>query len=81
MSRTNIDLDDDLLAQAMDVLGTSTKRDTIHTALRHVVADQAIDDLAEMVGEQFEGWTDAEIDAERTRAWHGEGAVSREGAA
>ncbi|MBE4735274.1 MULTISPECIES: type II toxin-antitoxin system VapB family antitoxin [Streptomyces] len=38
MSRTVIDLDDDALDAAAKELGTSTKRDTINTALREVVA-------------------------------------------
>lgn len=38
MSRTVIDLDDDALEAAAKELGTSTKRDTINTALREVVA-------------------------------------------
>lgn len=38
MSRTVIDLDDDALAAAASELGTTTKRDTINTALREVTA-------------------------------------------
>ncbi|MEU3053513.1 type II toxin-antitoxin system VapB family antitoxin [Streptomyces griseus] len=37
MSRTVIDLDDEALAAAAIELGTTTKRDTINTALREVV--------------------------------------------
>ena len=47
--RTVIDLDDDLLDRARRELGTTTKKDTIHEALR-LVADRgarlaAIDEL------------------------------------
>ncbi|MFE7174413.1 type II toxin-antitoxin system VapB family antitoxin [Streptomyces sp. NPDC057616] len=38
MSRTVIDLDDDALEAAAKELGTTTKRDTINTALREIVA-------------------------------------------
>jgi Arc/MetJ family transcription regulator len=36
MSVTQIDLDDDALAQAMRMLGTTTKKDTVNAALREV---------------------------------------------
>ncbi|MGH3544790.1 MAG: type II toxin-antitoxin system VapB family antitoxin [Mycobacteriales bacterium] len=37
MSRTVIDLDDDLLATAASMLGTTSKRATVHQALRQTV--------------------------------------------
>jgi len=37
MSVTNVDLDDDALAAAAEIFGTTTKRDTINTALREAV--------------------------------------------
>jgi Arc/MetJ family transcription regulator len=39
MSTTQIELDPKLLAQAADVLGTKTKKDTVNEALRRVVED------------------------------------------
>lgn len=36
--RTNIDIDDDLLAQAMRASGLSTKRATVEEALRQLVS-------------------------------------------
>lgn len=36
MSITQVDLDDDALDDAMRLLGTKTKKDTINTALREV---------------------------------------------
>ena len=39
MSKTLIDLDDDLLDEATTALGTSTKRDTVNGALRKVVEE------------------------------------------
>lgn len=41
MSRTVIDIDDDLLGRAAELLNTRTKRDTVNAALRVVVARQA----------------------------------------
>ena len=38
MAKTVIDLDDTLLAEARAVLGTRTKKDTVHRALAEAVA-------------------------------------------
>jgi Arc/MetJ family transcription regulator len=38
MAKTLIDLDEEQLAAAQEVLHTATKRDTVNAALRHVVA-------------------------------------------
>ncbi|MFI6502246.1 type II toxin-antitoxin system VapB family antitoxin [Nonomuraea typhae] len=50
MSVTQIDLDDEALKEAMSLMGTTTKKDTVNTALREYVARvkrlQALDDLA-----------------------------------
>jgi Arc/MetJ family transcription regulator len=37
MTRTVIDLDDDLVADAAKALGTGTKKETVNTALREVL--------------------------------------------
>lgn len=37
MARTVIDLDDQLVADVSKELGTSTKKDTVHAALREVL--------------------------------------------
>ncbi|GAA3773136.1 type II toxin-antitoxin system VapB family antitoxin [Micromonospora maritima] len=37
MSRTIIDVDDDLLAEAAEILGTGTKKATVNAALQAVV--------------------------------------------
>jgi Arc/MetJ family transcription regulator len=39
MTKTLLDVDDDLLAEATTALGTSTKKDTVNEALRRVVED------------------------------------------
>ncbi|MFE6911792.1 type II toxin-antitoxin system VapB family antitoxin [Streptomyces erythrochromogenes] len=55
MSRTVIDLDDDALAEAAQLLGTTTKKDTVNAALREI-ADRrrraaAIERMRQMVDE------------------------------
>ncbi|GAA2662502.1 hypothetical protein GCM10010400_21950 [Streptomyces aculeolatus] len=40
VSRTVIDLDDDLLADVAQTLGTSTKKETVNTALREVLENR-----------------------------------------
>lgn len=58
--RTNIDIDDELLEQAMRATGLATKKATVEAALRHVVDNhrrrQAMADLA---GIGWEGDLDA----------------------
>jgi len=39
MSKTLIDLDDELLAEAAVAFGTTTKKETVNEALRRAVAD------------------------------------------
>ena len=50
MSTTQIELDPRLLAEAAQVLGTKTKKDTVNEALRRVVQDEIrrrhVDELA-----------------------------------
>jgi Arc/MetJ family transcription regulator len=41
VTRTVIDLDDDLVARAAQELGTATKKDTVHAALRAVLRAKA----------------------------------------
>jgi Transcription regulator of the Arc/MetJ class len=40
MSRTVIDLDDDLVAAVAKALGTSTKKETVNTALHEVLENR-----------------------------------------
>ncbi|MBK6017932.1 type II toxin-antitoxin system VapB family antitoxin [Streptomyces sp. MBT53] len=40
MSRTVIDLDDELVADVAKALGTNTKKETVNTALREVVENR-----------------------------------------
>jgi Arc/MetJ family transcription regulator len=57
MTKTLLDVDDDLLAEATAALGTSTKKDTVNEALRAVVETtrgrrrRALEDLQRMADE------------------------------
>ncbi|MEV6687832.1 type II toxin-antitoxin system VapB family antitoxin [Streptomyces sp. NPDC053429] len=51
MSRTMVDLDDALLAEAAEILGTSTKRATINGALAEFVAAARRRRFVELVDE------------------------------
>lgn len=70
MSRTLIDVDDDALARAASVLGTSSKVETVNRALQ-LVAERAsqqaerdrFDELLDLVGDRL-----AETDV-RAEAW------------
>jgi Arc/MetJ family transcription regulator len=70
MSRTLIDVDDDALGRAAEILGTTTKVETVNRALQLVVerADRRterdrFDDLIDLVGDRL-----AETDV-RAEAW------------
>lgn len=68
MTKTLVDIDDELLEAAREALGTSTKKDTVNAALREVIAmqrrSQAADDLVEWLGRN-DPWDDSV----RDRAW------------
>jgi Arc/MetJ family transcription regulator len=60
MSRTLIDVDDDALGRAAEILGTTTKVETVNRALRLVVerADRRaerdrFDELLDLVGDRL----------------------------
>ena len=54
--RTNIDIDDELLARATEALGTLTKKATVEEALRQVVKDyEGRKAIAELRGLGWEG--------------------------
>ena len=58
MTKTLIDVDDRVLAEAADLLGTSTKKATVDTALRKVLDDHRRDAdyeaIAEITGQPTE---------------------------
>ena len=58
--RTNIEIDDDLLAAAMKATGQATKKATVEEALRRVVLrDRRLAAFDEMAGMGWEGDLDA----------------------
>jgi Arc/MetJ family transcription regulator len=74
MSRTVIDLDDDALEAAAKELGTTTKRDTINTALREIVVrNRRLRALHELQDLTDEGALDAALLLDK-RNYRGESA-------
>jgi Arc/MetJ family transcription regulator len=56
MSRTNIDIDDDLCQQVMDRYHLSTKREAVNLALRHLAGEPlGLDDARSLRGSGWEG--------------------------
>lgn len=62
MSKVLIDIDDEALAKASEILGTQTKKDTVNTALKETVRrlDRAAA-LAEMRQLVAEGGIDTDV--------------------
>ena len=61
--RTNIEIDDDLMADAMNVLGAKTKREAVEASLRQTVrARRQLEAIRELRGI---GWV-GDLDAMRT---------------
>jgi Arc/MetJ family transcription regulator len=58
VTRTMLDLDDDLLARAARELGTTTKKDTVHAALRAALRASAAQSLIERMAENNAGVED-----------------------
>jgi len=64
--RTNIDIDDDLIARAMSTYGLSTKREAVDLALRRLVAEPlSAKDARAMRGTGWHGDLDAMRSADR----------------
>ncbi len=60
MSRTNIDIDDELIARVMEQNGLATKKDAVEFALRRVVVTpMTIEEALAMKGTGWEGDLDA----------------------
>ena len=70
MAKTLIDIDDQLLADVRTLLGTTTKKDTVHAALRAVMDRQRRIEAFEDTRAQ--GFLAALADPKvREQAWHG----------
>jgi Arc/MetJ family transcription regulator len=63
IKRTNINLDTDLVDAAAEILGTARATDTVHAALRSVIARAARERLA---GRDFDDLTPDALDQLRT---------------
>lgn len=63
MSRTNIDIDDELCRQVMERFHLSTKRDAVNLALRHLAGEPL--DLPEARSLRGSGW-DGDLDEMRS---------------
>lgn len=63
MARTNLELDDDLVAEVMRRFGVSTKREAVDLALRRLVGEPLTDD--EMLALEGIGW-DGDLESLRS---------------
>lgn len=62
MTRTNIDIDDDLIAEAMRINGLSTKKEAVDLALRRLVGVPLTKEF--LLGLEGIGW-DSDLEAMR----------------
>ncbi len=67
MSRTLINLDDDLCAKAAEILGTTTKVSTVNTVLKEFVSAHRRRELLEWLAEG--NLSDLADDKVREQAW------------
>ncbi len=65
MTKTVVDLDDDLLRRAQQLLGTRTKRETVDRALRELVERVERLELLDFMTSTL----DLEVLADRDRLW------------
>jgi Arc/MetJ family transcription regulator len=63
IKRTNINLDTELVEEAREVLGTKRTTETVHAAMREIVAREYRRRLSNR--RLFSDWTDEEFDAMR----------------
>ncbi len=69
MSRTNIDIDDELIERAMQTFGLRTKRQTVHLALERLLGGGPMG-IEEQLAMEGVGW-DGNLDAMRTDRFAG----------
>lgn len=68
MAKTMVDIDEDLITEAAEILGTKTKRATVEMALRATTAKRARQRLAEAIAAS--GQSPEELDRlTREEAW------------
>jgi Arc/MetJ family transcription regulator len=69
--RTNIEIDDELMRQAMEATGTTTKKAAVEAALQKVVQIHARKDILKWFGKiEWDGDLDAMRES-RFPEWHG----------
>jgi Arc/MetJ family transcription regulator len=70
VSRTNIDLDDELVERAMRLFNLQTKREAVHLALARLVGSgpMSVDEQLEMEGVGWDGDLD-QMRADRSPGW------------
>ena len=68
--RTNIDIDDKLLKEAMRAVGATTKRATVETALRKMVALKAQETKMQKTFGQQESARRAAMRKGQLKQWH-----------
>jgi Arc/MetJ family transcription regulator len=68
--RTNIDIDDTLLAEAMEASGLKTKKATVEEALRRLVRERRQKNaIADMAGLGWDGDLDAMREGRMFKPW------------
>jgi Arc/MetJ family transcription regulator len=70
-----IDLDDDLVARAAKELGTTTKKDTVHAALRAALRSSATHSLMDRMAENIGGVEDEALVNKMWQSGEGEQSV------
>ncbi|MCP3800474.1 type II toxin-antitoxin system VapB family antitoxin [Allokutzneria sp. A3M-2-11 16] len=71
MARTNIDIDDELVAEAMRRYGLTTKREAVDLALRRLVGTKVTtEDLLSLRGIGWDGDLDEIRDDNPEHKWH-----------
>lgn len=73
MSRTNIDIDDELIEAVMDRFGFKTKREAVNHALRELHVEPMT--RSQMIDMEGVGW-DGDLDAMRGRSTAGASSAS-----
>lgn len=64
--RTNIDIDDQLMAEAMAASGARTKREAVERGLRALLRDRAVEEFRALRGKMK--WV-GDLDDMRTSKW------------
>jgi Arc/MetJ family transcription regulator len=72
MTRTNVDIDDELMSNAMEALGTHTKKETIEIALTRAIRDWKLRGIRDLRGKI--PWEGDLLEMRRSRHMAPEGA-------